>query len=82
MSFVRAFFNRLDPFIELSARPLAFSRSGSGRSISCGLPYVSFQVTGAAHFSFQLLQGNAVFLQEVHQHLCMAQQFGILSTKM
>ena len=59
------------PFVELSARLLAFSVSGSDRSISWGLICVSFQLAGITHFSFQLLQGNAVILQEVDQHLSM-----------
>src|SRR5271157_6144935 len=54
-----------DPFVELSARLLAFSVGGSVRSISWGLICVSFQLAGITHFSFQLLQRDTVFLQQV-----------------
>jgi hypothetical protein len=65
------FSDKNDPFVELSARLLAFSVGGSVRSISWGLICVSFQLASITHFSIQLLQGNAVFLQEVDQHLRM-----------
>ena len=58
----------LDPFVELRVRLLAFIVGGRDWSIRWELTCVSFQLADITHFSFQLLQGNAVFLQEVDQH--------------
>ena len=69
-------------FIELRARLLAFSVSGIDRSIRWELLCVRFQLACFPHIGFQLSQRDAIFLQQVDEHLCMAQQFRILSRKM
>ncbi len=67
----------------LCALLLALSGSGRSRSAVCW-PWLNkgIQVSSGSSFGFQLLQRDAVFLQQMDQHLGVVQKLGILSREM
>src|SRR5260221_10179039 len=74
---------KCNPLFHLCALLLALSGSGRSRSAVCWQWLnKGIQVGSGSIFGFQLLQRDAVFLQQLDQHLGLVQELGVLLRKM